>query len=105
MKKLLGILVLGLLLSGNAFAEWIYINSGSINDNGINLKLDKYKFLVVKNPMNFKNTFSHIKNIYILDTQGPTPPTCKHLKFKKMLSYFPKQLNLKFEEVLLEYNN
>ena len=42
MKKLLGILDLGLLLSGNAYAEWIYITSGSINDNGINLKLDKY---------------------------------------------------------------
>ena len=69
------------------------------------LKLDKYKFLVVKNPMNFKNTFSHIKNIYILDTEGPTPPTCKNMKFKKMLTYFPKQLDLKFEDVLLEYNN
>ena len=42
MKKILGIIVIGLLLGGNAFAEWIYINSGSINDNGINLKLDKY---------------------------------------------------------------
>ena len=69
------------------------------------LRLDKYKFLVVKNPMNYKNTFSHIKNIYILDTAGPTPPTCKHLKFKKMFTYFPKQLDLKFEDVLLEYNN
>ena len=69
------------------------------------LKLDEYKFLVVKNPMNYKNTFSHIKNIYILDTEGPTPPTCKNIKFKKMLTYFPKQLNLKFKDVLLEYNN
>jgi microcystin degradation protein MlrC len=69
------------------------------------LKLDQYKFLVVKNPMNYKNTFSHIKNIYVLDTAGPTPPTCKHLKFKKMFTYFPKQLDLKFEEVLLKYNN
>ena len=69
------------------------------------LKLDEYKFLVVKNPMNYKNTFSHINNIYILDTAGPTPPTCKHLKFKKMFTYFPKQLDLKFEEVLLKYNN
>ena len=69
------------------------------------LKLDEYKFLVVKHPMNYKNTFSHINNIYILDTAGPTPPTCKHLKFKKMFTYFPKQLDLKFEEVLLKYNN
>ena len=69
------------------------------------LKLGEYKFLVVKNPMNYKNTFSHIKNIYILDTAGPTPATCKHLRFKKMFTYFPKQLDLKFEDVLLEYNN
>ena len=69
------------------------------------LRLNEYKFLVVKNPMNYKNTFSHIENIYVLDTQGPTPPTCKHLRFKKMLTYFPKQLDLQFEDVLIEYNN
>jgi len=69
------------------------------------LELDSYKFLVVKNPMNFKNTFSHIENIYILDTEGPTPPTCKNIKFKKMIKYFPKQLDLEFNDVLLEYNN
>ena len=42
MKKLLAIIVLGLVFSGNAFAEWVYITNGSINDNGINIKLDKY---------------------------------------------------------------
>ncbi len=69
------------------------------------LELDNYKFLVVKNPMNYKNTFSHIENIYILDTEGPTPPTCKNIKFKKMIKYFPKQLDLEFSDVVLKYNN
>ena len=69
------------------------------------LNLDSFKFVVVKNPMNYKNTFSHIKNIYVLDTQGPTPPTCKHLKFKKMFNYFPKEKDLKFDDILISYNN
>ena len=69
------------------------------------LELDSYKFLVVKNPMNYKNTFSHIENIYVLDTEGPTPPTCKNIKFKKMIKYFPKQLDLEFSDVVLKYNN
>ena len=69
------------------------------------LNLDSFKFVVVKNPMNYKNTFSHIKNIYVLDTQGPTPPTCKHLKFKKMINYFPKEKDLKFDDILISYNN
>ena len=70
-----------------------------------NLDLNSFKFIVVKNPMNYKNSFKHIENIYVLDTPGPTPPTCKHLHFKKMKNYFPKDNNLKFEEVLISYNN
>ena len=69
------------------------------------LNLKKYKFIVVKNPMNFKNTFSYIENIFILDTLGPTPPTCKNLKFKKMFNYFPKNLDLDIKEILICYNN
>ena len=45
------------------------------------------------------------ENIYILDTEGPTPPTCKNIKFKKMIKYFPKQLDLEFSDVVLKYNN
>ena len=69
------------------------------------LDLKNYKFIVVKNPMNFKNTFSYIENIYVLDTQGPTPPTCKNIKFKKMFEYFPKKLDLDFNKILITYNN
>ena len=69
------------------------------------LNLNSFKFIVVKNPMNYKNSFKHLENIYVLDTPGPTPPTCKHLKFQKMKNYFPKDKNLRFEEVLIFYNN
>ncbi len=69
------------------------------------LDLNSFKFIVVKNPMNFKNSFKHLNEIYVLDTPGPTPPTCKHLKFKKMYNYFPKEKNLKFEDILLCYHN
>ena len=33
MKKLLGIVVLGLLLSGNAYAEWLVIVKNKIDEN------------------------------------------------------------------------
>jgi len=69
------------------------------------LNLSYFKFIVVKNPMNFKNSFKHLNEIYVLDTPGPTPPTCKHLNFKKMNNYFPKNNNLKFENIILCYHN
>lgn len=68
------------------------------------LELDSYKFLVVKHPMNFTKTFSHIEHIYILDTEEPTPATCKNIKFKKMHNYFPKQLDLEFSDVVPKCN-
>ena len=33
MKKLLGIMVLGLLLSGNAYAEWLVIVKNKVDEN------------------------------------------------------------------------
>lgn len=69
------------------------------------LDLNSFKFIVVKNPMNYKNSFKHIKNIYVLDTPGPTPPTCKHLRFKKMKNYFPKNVDLEFDDILICYHN
>ena len=33
MKKLLGIVVLGLLLSGNAYAEWLVIVKNKVDEN------------------------------------------------------------------------
>jgi len=44
MKKLLGIMVLGLLLSGNAYAQIFYPNKELDLDKFINIDLTKYKF-------------------------------------------------------------
>ena len=41
MKKLLGIVVLGLLLSGNAYAEWLVIVKNKIDKN-VFIKRTKY---------------------------------------------------------------
>ena len=42
MKKLLGIVVLGLLLSGNGYAEEIYLACGKKNKDKINIVFIKY---------------------------------------------------------------
>ena len=49
------------------------------------------KFIVVKNPMNYRLAYGEIaKATFILDTPGPTPATCRHLPYTKLKRpYFP----------------
>jgi len=49
------------------------------------------KFVVVKNPMNYQFAYGNIaKSVFILDTLGPTPATCRHLNYEKLQRpYFP----------------
>ncbi|MEZ6044169.1 MAG: MlrC C-terminal domain-containing protein [Planctomycetaceae bacterium] len=49
------------------------------------------KFIVAKNPMNYRHAYGAIaKGIFILDTYGPTPGTLRHVKFEKLQPpYFP----------------
>ncbi|REK29702.1 MAG: hypothetical protein DWQ45_21600 [Planctomycetota bacterium] len=49
------------------------------------------KFLVAKNPMNYRLAYGAIaKAVFVLDTPGPTPATINHVKFKKLKRpYFP----------------
>ena len=49
------------------------------------------KFIVVKNPMNYRIAYGEIaKASFILDTPGATPATCRHLPFKHLKRpYFP----------------
>ena len=49
------------------------------------------KFIVVKNPMNYRLAYGEIaKAAFILDTPGATPATCRHLPFKHLKRpYFP----------------
>ncbi len=49
------------------------------------------KFVVAKNPMNYRCAYGDkAKEIFILDTPGPTPPTVKHLSYRRLKRpYFP----------------
>jgi len=49
------------------------------------------KFIVAKNPMNYRQAYGAIaKAIFVLDTPGPTPPTVRHVQYKNVRRpYFP----------------
>ena len=49
------------------------------------------KFIVVKNPMNYRNTYlKAAKRVFILDTPGPTPAILDHMQFLRLKRpYFP----------------
>ena len=49
------------------------------------------KFIVVKNPMNYRLAYGEIaKAAFILDTPGATPATCRHLPYRHLKRpYFP----------------
>ena len=54
------------------------------------------KFVVVKNPMNYRIAYGAIAAaVYILDTPGPTPPTLRHCPFEHVeRPYFPADEDL-----------
>jgi microcystin degradation protein MlrC len=55
------------------------------------LDVDRAKFIGVKNPMNYHFAYKDAKADFILDTLGVTPPTVKHLTYKRMeRPFFPK---------------
>jgi microcystin degradation protein MlrC len=49
------------------------------------------KFIVAKNPMNYRMAYgSIVKRTFILDTPGPTPPTLRHVQYRHLTRpYFP----------------
>ena len=49
------------------------------------------KFVVVKNPMNYRIAYGSIAAaVFILDTPGPTPPTLRHCPFERVdRPYYP----------------
>jgi microcystin degradation protein MlrC len=49
------------------------------------------KFAVAKNPMNYRQAYGDFaRAVYILDTPGPTPPTVRHVQYKRLARpYFP----------------
>jgi len=54
------------------------------------------KFIVAKNPMNYRLAYGNIaKGVFILDTPGPTPATLRHVEFQKLQRpYFPADSNI-----------
>jgi len=55
------------------------------------LPIEQAKFIVVKNPMNFRVGYAgRYRNFYILDTSGSTPGTVRDVRFKNLKRpYFP----------------
>lgn len=58
----------------------------------LNMDIEGAKFIVAKNPMNYRQTYSDIaKGEFILDTPGATPPTLKHFTYNNVpRPYFPQ---------------
>ena len=54
------------------------------------------KFIVVKNPMNFRNVYSaFVSEIFILDTPGPTPASVRNIAFEKLRRpFFPVDVDI-----------
>jgi microcystin degradation protein MlrC len=54
------------------------------------------KFIVAKNPMNYRLAYGAIaRAVFVLDTPGPTPATLKHVQFNKLQRpYFPADLEV-----------
>lgn len=57
----------------------------------LGLRPEEFKFVVVKNPMNYRMVYSEMAaGIFILDTPGPTPPSIRHVQFVKLeRPYYP----------------
>ncbi len=57
----------------------------------LNMDIEGAKFIVAKNPMNYRQTYNEIaKGEFVLDTPGATPPTLKHFTYHKVpRPYFP----------------
>jgi len=57
----------------------------------LGLDVRKFKFVVVKNPMNYRLGYGDIaRAAIILDTPGPTPATLRHVHYENMRRpYFP----------------
>ncbi len=57
----------------------------------VGLSPTQAKFIVAKNPMNYRVAYGTIAQaVIVLDTPGPTPATLKHVRFQKLARpYFP----------------
>jgi len=75
-----------ILITGQATYDWADEQFRSVG-----LEPQAAKFIVAKNPMNYRHAYGNIAQaIFILDTPGPTPASLKHVQFRKLQRpYFP----------------
>ena len=81
------------LIATHATYDW-----GTEQLDAAGLDYSRVKFVVAKNPMNFRRAFGgSMKAALVLDTPGPTPATVRNLPFKNMRRpWFP--LNPEMED-------
>ncbi|MFM8288656.1 MAG: MlrC C-terminal domain-containing protein, partial [Planctomycetaceae bacterium] len=56
----------------------------------------EFRFLVVKNPMNFRQTYGSLATgVFVLDTPGPTPATVRHVPYRQLTGgWYPRDRDL-----------
>lgn len=71
---------LSILIATHGTYEWA---DEQFQAMGLNAR--EAKFVVAKNPMNYRTSYVGIsKAAFILDTPGPTPPTLRHVRFRNL---------------------
>jgi microcystin degradation protein MlrC len=62
----------------------------------LDMDIEGAKFIVAKNPMNYRQTYNEIaKGEFVLDTLGATPPTLRHFTYHKVpRPYFPLETDI-----------
>ena len=80
-----------LMITSYATYDWMDEQFQSVG-----LDANTAKFVVAKNPMNYRQAYGAIaKAVFVLDTPGPTPPTVRHAPFQRVRRpYFPKDLDI-----------
>ena len=75
-----------ILVTSNATYEW-----ADEQFRAMEMVAEKAKFVVVKNPMNYRVGYGQLaKAAFILDTPGPTPATLRNVQFQRVRRpYFP----------------
>ncbi len=80
-----------LMITSYATYDWMDEQFQSVG-----LDANTAKFVVAKNPMNYRQAYGAIaRAVCVLDTPGPTPPTVRHAPFQRVRRpYFPKDLDI-----------
>ena len=67
------------------------------------LDLERYKFVVAKNPMNHRRAWGErMARVFVLDTSGPTPASVRGLPFNNQRRpWFPRDAEMKSYEPMI----